>query len=341
DVNARGKGVKDVGDHIVSDDGAQEWRILRQIGKGGCGEVFLGREVHAVTANAEQGDGVVAVKFIRDQKQFLNEVRTMKLLNAKMPRGVSPRLLYASKKRRAVVMEYLSDSLANQFEQRGCYFSLKTVIMLSMEMLRLSKEFYDKTNMVHVDIKPSNFCIGRTGRDLHLIDFGYATKPTTALPGQTGTPLFMAVSIQANGAICPCWTDDLESIGYCIMFFLAGGKQNLPWGHLRTHADIVLAKSDTAIEDFCLRYLEPHPAYHPIALPLLFYMNAVRNRRGENGAAGGFDPHRSYGFLMGLFRGIMECYGMENDGRFDWGISGELQSRAQLSLSVGRYSYHL
>ena len=66
-------------------------------------------------------------------------------------------------------------------------------------------------------MKPSNFCIGKDGKELHLIDFGYSTSPNTKLPGQTGTPLFMSWSIQAIGNTYPSWLDDLESIGYVLM----------------------------------------------------------------------------------------------------------------------------
>lgn len=79
------------------------------------------------------------------------------------------------------------------------------------------RDFHLKTGQVHVDIKPSNFCTGNDGRSLTLIDFGYSIPETTRLPGQTGTPLFMAWTIQTIGNTYPCWQDDLESIGYVLM----------------------------------------------------------------------------------------------------------------------------
>ena len=68
--------------------------------------------------------------------------------------------------------------------------------------MTLAKDFYEKTGQVHIDLKPSNFCVGKSGCDLALIDFGYATHPDMRLPGQTGTPIFMALNIQMHGAIC-------------------------------------------------------------------------------------------------------------------------------------------
>lgn len=75
--------------------------------------------------------------------------------------------------------------------------------------MSLVRDFNDKTGQAHVDIKPSNLCTSPNGRDLFLIDFGYSTSPSTKLPGQTGTPLFMACNLQTIGATCnhfPCTT---------------------------------------------------------------------------------------------------------------------------------------
>ncbi len=68
--------------------------------------------------------------------------------------------------------------------------------------MSLVRDFNEKTGQAHVDIKPSNFCTSRNGRDLFLIDFGYSTPPHVKLPGQTGTPLFMACNLQTIGATC-------------------------------------------------------------------------------------------------------------------------------------------
>ena len=68
--------------------------------------------------------------------------------------------------------------------------------------MALVKDFSDKTGQAHVDIKPSNLCTSPNGKDLYLIDFGYSTSPMIKLPGQTGTPLFMAQNLQTIGATC-------------------------------------------------------------------------------------------------------------------------------------------
>lgn len=99
-------------------------------------------------------------------------------------KGRTPQLIIACRRKRALVMEYLNDTLSQQFEKCQLRLSPKTITMLCLDMLSLCKEFYEKTGHVHVDLKPANFCTGPDGKGLYLIDFGYATSPTIRLPGQ-------------------------------------------------------------------------------------------------------------------------------------------------------------
>jgi len=297
--------------NLSSDNGKRSWNVIKPLGKGGCGEVYLAKEIQLEGSKRKIEPNEVALKIVKDKKQFASELRTLKKLNShKFGRGQTPRFISSCRKQRLIIMEYLNETLASCFELHNFNFSLKTVLLLAMEMLTLSKEFYEKTGQVHIDLKPSNFCVGRTGRNLALIDFGYATHPESRLPGQTGTPIFMAVNIQLHGAICPSWEDDLESIGYIIMYFLAGGKKGLPWGALRSHKEIVASKSDEALIDFCVRLKDTK--YAPVSTNLLTYLLITRDRTRQ------LDPNDDFSFLYGLFSSVMELEGYVNDGQYDF-----------------------
>ncbi|KAH6572003.1 hypothetical protein BASA50_001570 [Batrachochytrium salamandrivorans] len=290
---------------VPSDNGKRRWNLLQSLGKGGCGDVFLAQEVGL------EGHGeYVALKIVKDKRQFLAELHTMKLLNThRLGRGYTPKLIAACKKRRALVMDCHSESVATRFEQCNFKFSLKTVLMLTLNMMALSRDFYERTGQAHVDLKPSNFCTSRDGKRLILIDFGYSTHPTVCLPGQTGTPLFMSWSIQTLGATFPTWQDDLESLGYVIMFFLGGGKRGVPWGNLQTHRDLALAKNDTTIHAFCTSLLGTE--YEPLAQPLATYLFVTRDRLRPFSMAD-FDA------LYQMFENVLAYCGLINDGYYDW-----------------------
>jgi serine/threonine protein kinase len=115
--------------HMISDCGKRVWELIRSVGKGGCGEVYLGKELN-------RPHELVAVKIIKDRKQFLSELNTMKLLHHhERGRGYTPKLLCALKKRKTIIMEYLGDTVAVKFEQAQYRFSLKTVLMLALNMV--------------------------------------------------------------------------------------------------------------------------------------------------------------------------------------------------------------
>ncbi|KAI8911482.1 kinase-like domain-containing protein [Gorgonomyces haynaldii] len=278
---------------MQSDNGKRRWDIIRSLGKGGCGEVYLAKE--------ESSQETVALKI--DRKQFLAELDTMKRLNKHASgRGLTPRLITAVRKKKAIVMEYLSDTLSSRFEKCGFKFTPKTILMLAIDMT-----FLDKSGQVHVDLKPSNFCTGLDGKRLFLIDFGYSTPPTTKLPGQTGTPLFMSWSIQNYGSIAPCLQDDIESIGY--IFLMAGGKHGLPWGAFKSHKDIACLKNDHVIGNFCQRYNATD--YHVIVPPLLHLLKIARDRKLEFN-----DTH--FEDIVQHFKDALEKNGWMHDAKYDW-----------------------
>ena len=109
-------------------------------------------------------------------------------------------------------------------------------------------EYIHNRHFLHRDIKPDNFCVGlnKTSHKIFVIDFGLAKRyiqrdgrhiPYREGKNLTGTARYASINthlgieqgIFSHNTAC---RDDMESIGYVIMYFLRG---MLPWQGLKAN----------------------------------------------------------------------------------------------------------
>ena len=209
-------------------------------------------------------------------------------------------------------MELLGKSLEDTFQERNCEFSLKTTCMLGIQMIDRIEVVHNK-HVIHRDIKPDNFVMGYGVSPLvYIIDFGLAKKYRSSRTYQhikfvenkklTGTARY--ASINALRGTEQSRRDDIEAIGYVIMYFLRKGK--LPWQGLKIdkkedrYKKIWEKKKNTKPEDLCAGF------------PPQFceYVNYARSLE--------FTREPDYDYLRGLFKTVLDSINEENDGVFDW-----------------------
>lgn len=161
-------------------------------------------------------------------------------------------------------MDLLGPSLESLFNYCGRRFSVYTTFSLADQMLNLIEYMHDK-KFIHRDIKPENFVLGPGDayEKLFLIDFGLAKQYITAdgshIPYKTdcsfiGTARYASINSQRR--IHQSRRDDLESIGYVLVYFLKGA---LPWqnhqnsneNHKQRKERILEMKVSTPISELC------------------------------------------------------------------------------------------
>ena len=211
-----------------------------------------------------------------------------------------------------MVMELLGDNLQKLLmNSPHKKFTLKTTLMLGIQILTRIKTLHEN-NYIHRDVKPENFTIGlkKYKNIIYMIDYGltrkYCDSHKNHIPYKegkhlTGTALY--ASIYTHKGIEQSRRDDLESLGYMMIYFCKG---ELPWMNVKGKTKEIKYKK------IMEKKLEMKPEILCQGLPDEFkqYFKYVRELQ--------FTEEPKYEFLLGLFNSAMKKNNIKNDFKFDW-----------------------
>ena len=177
--------------------------------------------------------------------------------------------------------------------------------------------------MIHRDLKPDNFVIGRTpetSSHLYLIDFGLSKRyidpsnsehiPECEGKSLTGTPRF--ASVHNHYGHEQSRRDDMESFFYMLLYFLKG---KLPWMSLEQNAEYQkksVHQKYRIIGRQKRRFITKNIRVLCHSCPSVF-LRTILHINELN-----FFEEPLYGDLRNIFRNEFKEQQFENDAIFDW-----------------------
>ncbi|KAM3234329.1 Casein kinase I isoform epsilon [Capsicum chinense] len=291
-------------DHVVGG----KFKLGRKIGSGSFGELYLG-------VNVQNGEEVAikleSVKTKHPQLHYESKIYMLLQGGTGIP---NLKWFGVEGEYNVMVIDLLGPSLEDLFNYCNRKFTLKTVLMLADQLIN-RVEYMHSRGFLHRDIKPDNFLmgLGRKANQVYAIDFGLAKKyrdlqthkhiPYRENKNLTGTARY--ASVNTHLGVEQSRRDDLESLGYVLMYFLRG---SLPWQGLKAgtkkqkYDKISEKKMLTPIEALCKSYPSEFVSY-------FHYCRSLR-----------FEDKPDYSYLKRLFRDLFIREGYQFDYVFDWTI---------------------
>lgn len=212
-----------------------KWQLLNKIGKGKFGTVYLGKQ--------KGTSGFICIKIQSIKSQMVSrELEILKKLNnvKGFPTLIHKTLIpyhdpVTNKESAAIIMQLLGPSIHNRLSICGTTFSLKTTLMIAIQMIERLEALH-AVGIIHRDIKPSNIVLGPDNKMIYLIDFGVSTNYRNRygyhMPYRTDVAFVgnnAYSSINTHCRIEQSRRDDLEALGYMLIYFL----KDLPWHKIK------------------------------------------------------------------------------------------------------------
>ena len=194
-------------------------------------------------------------------------------------------------------------------------FPIKDTCMIALQTLdRL--EYIHSKNIIHQDIKPHNFLIGRKDpKVIYLIDFGFAKKYRSSRTGKHiqfkySGKLFgslVYLSINGNAGYEQSRRDDLESLGYMLVFL---ATNNLPWNKIKIMKNLeeLICKSEETYK--IKKSVLPEKICEGLPKEFVDYIKYCRKLE--------FEQEPDYNYLKNLFALILIKENQKNDLKFFW-----------------------
>lgn len=330
---------------ILVDTRKQQWRLGKNIGCGGFGEIYLASRVDE---NGSSEDYIIKLEphdngplfveinfYLRAAKeaqirQYTEERPDLKHLGVPSFVASGSHQRKNHKNRFLVMRRYGVDLQKILDLSKDKKFNTKTFCSISLQVLD-SLEYMHRQGYVHKDIKGANILVGlkKEQNQVNLVDFGLAAKFRTLghLHKQyvhderwahEGTLEYTSRDAHIG---CASRRGDLEILVYCLVEW-AGGR--LPWDRDTSSCEEVKAAKFWAFGhiDKFLKTAFKEKTVPKCIRELMNYVNTLH-----------FEDTPNYEFVSNIFKKEVENEGLELDGKLDFQLVDAKTGVAKIDMT--------
>ncbi|MBW2731621.1 MAG: protein kinase [Deltaproteobacteria bacterium] len=262
---------EDEGQKVAIGDRIDHYQILKLLGRGGMGEVYLaqdhdlGRQValKMLTTHAVADDNVLA--------RFFFEARTLARLTH--PNIVTIYAVGEHQGRAFLVLQYVAGQSLRRYLSGGPR-SQQEVLKIATGVARALCAAHD-AQILHRDLKPENVMVGNDG-EVRVLDFGLARStashgaeadPFLSVDGVRGTPMYMAPEQWRGVAEASA---DIWAFGLMLRELITGRVPDAE------HLSRKMLAGPPELRELTQRCTETDPARRPTARELLLALELMQ-----------------------------------------------------------------
>ena len=281
--------------------------LKKLLGRGSFGSIYSGKN-----KNTNEKVAIKLEPVDTDKPQLIYEYKKYRLLQGGY--GFPKVYEYSSESKcNILIIELLGNSIEKLFNKAQKRFSFLTVLMI-MDQIVTRIEYMHSKNLLHRDIKPDNFLIGKGNKRniVYAIDFGLSKKYRDSqtglhIPYRDGKNLIGTAryaSINTHFGVEQSRRDDIESLGYMMIYLMKG---NLPWQGMvnsnpkKKYDKIKKLKIEVKLQDLC----------SGLPKECIKFIQYARDMK--------FEDKPNYNYLRSLLKRMVIKSGQKMDtSKFDW-----------------------
>lgn len=287
---------------------AKEYVLFKLIGSGTFGEVYIVQHMSG-------GFAAVKIESKKRPPRMINEHKIYEYLyKCGFIKGI-PKIYdwIETPDYNFMFMQLLGPSLEDIFVEYKKKFRISTILSLGVQLINLLSSLHN-CKFIHRDIKPNNFLIGRNDKhQIYMMDFGLSKKYINEgvhikfrdSRSLIGTARYASINMHLGFE--PSRRDDLEAVGYMLVYFAKGV---LPWQGLKKKTSgggrdkniemIGEAKISTSLDDLC-------SGLHKCFREYLFYCRKLK-----------FEETPDYKYMISLFQNAMMELKYDLNCLYEW-----------------------